>query len=43
MNQWAFVVAAYCVALIGTAALLVRAFLSMRRAEAKAEKLGTRE
>jgi hypothetical protein len=33
MNQWAFVAAAYAVTLAGTAALLVWAFASMRRAE----------
>jgi hypothetical protein len=43
VNQWSFVIAAYCVALAGTAALLVWACLSMRRAEAEAEKLRTRE
>ena len=43
MNQWAFVVAAYAVALVGTFALLVWAYSSMRRAEAEAEKLRTRE
>ena len=43
MNQWAFVVAAYAVALIGTSALLVWAYVSMRRAEAEADKLRTRE
>jgi len=43
MNQWAFVIAAYCVALAGTAGLLVWAYLLMRGAEADAEKLRTRE
>jgi Na+/melibiose symporter-like transporter len=43
MNQWAFVMAAYVVALIGTSALLVCAYLSMRRSEAEADKLRTRE
>jgi hypothetical protein len=37
MNHWAFVVAAYAVALGLTAALLLWAFASMRRAEAAAE------
>ena len=39
MNQWAFVIAAYAVAIIATAGLLVQSFSSMRRAEAEAEKL----
>jgi hypothetical protein len=43
VNQWAFVAAAYAVALVGTVALLVWANSSMRRAEAEAEKLRTRE
>jgi len=38
-NQWAFVIAAYLVALLATAALLVLSYASMRRAEARAEKL----
>jgi len=43
VNRWAFVVAAYAVALVGTFALLVWAYSSMRRAEAEAEKLRTRQ
>lgn len=43
MNHWAFVTAAYAVAIIATAALLICANLSMRRAEAEAEKLRTRK
>jgi hypothetical protein len=43
VNPWAFVIAAYCVALAGTSALLVWAFFSMRRAEAEVEKLRARE
>ncbi len=39
MNPWPFVVAAYTVALIGTAGLLLLSWRSMRRAEAEAEKL----
>lgn len=34
MNQWSFVIAAYAVALALTAALLLWAYTSMRRAEA---------
>jgi hypothetical protein len=39
MNPWPFVIAAYFVAIGGTAALLLWAFASMRRAEAAADAL----
>ena len=39
MNPWLFVLAAYSVAILLTAALLVWAFASMRRAEAAADAL----
>jgi Flp pilus assembly protein CpaB len=39
MNPWPFVIAAYAVAIGGTAALLLWAFASMRRAEAAADAL----
>lgn len=39
MNPWPFVIAAYAVAALGTAALLLSSFMSMRRAEADAESL----
>jgi hypothetical protein len=39
MNQWAFVIAAYTVTLVATAALLVWSYVSMSRAEAAAEEL----
>jgi heme exporter protein D len=39
MNPWPFVIAAYAVALIGTAGLLVASFVPMRRAEDEAHKL----
>ncbi len=42
MNQWAFVIAAYVVTIAATAALLLQSFVSMRRAEAEAEKLRDR-
>jgi heme exporter protein CcmD len=42
MNQWLFVWAAYGVTLAGVAGLLGWALLSCRRAEARAEGLGTR-
>lgn len=39
MNAWAFVIAAYGVAIALTIALLLWAFLSMRRAEAALETM----
>ena len=39
MNQWAFVIAAYAVAVVLTVVLLGWAFLTMRRAEAAADEL----
>ncbi len=39
MNPWPFVIAAYAVAIALTAALLLWAFASMRRAEAAADAL----
>lgn len=39
MNHWTFVIAAYAVTLIATAALLSWSFAAMRRAEAAAEQL----
>jgi hypothetical protein len=39
MNSWPFVIAAYSVAVSLTAALLVWALASMRRAEAAADAL----
>jgi len=43
MNPWPFVIAAYAVTLLATAALLIHSFASMRRAEAEAEALRDRE
>ena len=43
MNQWAFVFAAYSVAIAGISALLAWAYVVMRRAEAGADSLRTRE
>ena len=40
MNAWTFVTAAYAAAVLLTAALLLWAFASMRRAEAAANALG---
>ena len=42
MNQWAFVIAAYAVALVGTAALVGASWLAMRKAEADADAVGRR-
>jgi hypothetical protein len=39
MNPWPFVAAAYCVVIGATAALLLWAYASMRRAEAAADAL----
>jgi hypothetical protein len=39
MNQWPFVAAAYAVAIIATAGLILWAYASMRRAETAADKL----
>ena len=39
MNPWPFVVAAYAIALTGTAALTLSSWFAMRRAEAEADKL----
>ena len=40
MNPWPFVIAAYALTLIGTAALALSSWAAMRRAEAQAAKLG---
>ena len=42
MTQWSFVTAAYAVALVATAGLLLWAYASMRKAEAAAEELKRR-
>jgi hypothetical protein len=42
VNPWAFVIAAYVVAIALTAALLLWALASMRRAEAAADALKRR-
>ena len=39
MNPWAFVIAAYAIALGATAWLLLSSLVSMRGAEAEADKL----
>jgi hypothetical protein len=42
MSQWAFVLAAYGVALLATIGLVLGAYLSMRNAEADAEAVKRR-
>ena len=42
MNQWPFVAAAYALAVVGTAALLLASFVAMRKAERAAEELTRR-
>jgi len=39
MNPWPFVIAAYAVALVATAGLILWSYASMRRAEAAADML----
>jgi hypothetical protein len=39
MNPWPFVIAAYCVAMVLTASLLLWSYAAMRRAEAAADAL----
>lgn len=39
MNHWPFIIAAYAIAIGGTAAMLWLSFSAMRRAEARAEKI----
>ena len=39
MNSWPFVIAAYSVAILLTAALMLWSYVSMRRAEAAADDL----
>jgi len=39
VSQWPFVIGAYAVAVLLTAALLAWAYVSMRRAEAAADEL----
>jgi hypothetical protein len=43
MNPWPFVLAAYGVAFVGTAALTLWSWIAMRRAEAEADKLTRRQ
>lgn len=43
MNHWPFVFAAYAIVLIGTAAVIVTSYVSMRKAERKADQLSKRK
>ena len=43
MNPWPFVIAAYGVGLLGTAGLLLLSFVWMKRMEAEADKLRSRD
>ncbi|WP_269429158.1 hypothetical protein [Sphingomonas sp. 37zxx] len=42
MSQWFFVIAAYGVAVVGTGAILIDSYRSMRRAEDAADKVRRR-
>lgn len=42
MSQWPFVIAAYAVAALGTIALTLASYVSMRRAERAADALKRR-
>ena len=42
MNQWAFVIGAYALTLIGTLALSLLCWRAMRSAEAEAQRLSER-
>ncbi|WP_281399806.1 hypothetical protein [Sphingomonas rhizophila] len=42
MNAWPFVIAAYAVVVVATAAMLVASWTSMRRAEADADAVKRR-
>ena len=43
MNHWPFVFASYAIVLIGTAAVIVNSYVSMRKAERKADQLSKRK
>ncbi|MEH6702704.1 hypothetical protein [Parasphingorhabdus sp.] len=43
MNHWPFVFASYAIVLIGTAAVVVNSYVSMLRAERKADQLSKRK
>ena len=39
MNHWPFVIASYVIVLLGTAIVIAGSYVSMRKSEAKADKL----
>jgi len=43
MNHWPFVLAAYAIVLIATAAVIAGSYAAMRNAENKADQLGKRK
>jgi hypothetical protein len=43
MNHWSFVISAYGLVLLGTVALVLRSYLTMRRAEADADAVKRRQ
>jgi hypothetical protein len=42
MNPWPFVIAAYALALVGTAGLVLASLVAMRRAERRADEITRR-
>jgi heme exporter protein CcmD len=42
MNQWAFVIAAYAVTVVGVGGLVIASWLAMRRAESRLDELSGR-
>tara|TARA_R110000772_G_scaffold39727_17_gene93209 strand:- start:2476 stop:2610 length:135 start_codon:yes stop_codon:yes gene_type:complete len=43
MNHWPFVIASYGIVLIGTAAVIVGSYAGMRKSEAKADQLRSKQ
>jgi len=42
MNQWAFVIAAYTVTVLGVGGIVVASWFAMRRAESRLDELSRR-
>ena len=42
MNQWAFVIGAYAVTVVGVGGLVIASWLAMRRAESRLDELSGR-
>jgi hypothetical protein len=42
MNQWAFVIAAYAITVVGVGGLVIASCLAMRRAESTLDELSSR-